>query len=439
MPEQDKNSAQEKFLDDSWYEKFKEIGAFQDFEFLTGEKNYREQQKDSFFSGEIENPSLDYPELNKVNFDQKEKDLLDLKSEILKNESNEVVKQLYRWKLNEKIAELRMLKATKENDDKRFSRYSQFIYGTPEKQIYEYTLSQAKKVIDKKLSDPDPFICEAAKRLNKKLFEALMENENKINPSDYNLPQIKLSQESIDYSAEEIKQAFEKTLNNLQVLGWEVIIDKEGRYTGINVSQEKKKINIPESARLKQSQLEAMIEHEIGTHVLRRERGERSKLKLLGLGLDRFLKGEEGIATYKEQGVRGTKEFTGFDGHFAISLATGLDGKKRNFREVFEILRDYYFINSRKNKNEALKYAKESAWIRCLRTFRGTSCKTPGTCLTRDIVYREGNIGVWNVVKNNPEEIRRFSVGKYDPANPRHIWILEQLGITDDDLQKLEE
>jgi hypothetical protein len=57
--------------------------------------------------------------------------------------------------------------------------------------------------------------------------------------------------------------------------------------------------------------------------------------------------------------------------------------------------------------------------------------------LTRDIVYREGNIGVWRVVKNNPEEERRFSVGKYDPANPRHIWILEQLGISDEDLDNL--
>lgn len=28
-------------------------------------------------------------------------------------------------------------------------------------------------------------------------------------------------------------------------------------------------------------------------------------------------------------------------------------------------------------------------------------------------------------------------VGKYDPTNPCHIWILDQLGITDGDLERL--
>ena len=185
--------------------------------------------------------------------------------------------------------------------------------------------------------------------------------------------------------------------------------------------------------------LKALIEHEIGTHVARREKGERTKLKLLGLGLDRYLKGEEGIATYQEQKIEGANDFSGFDGHFAISLASGIDGKKRNFREVFDILKNYYFIKSKKQTTEgAWESAENSAWSRCIRTFRGTSCQTPGACFTRDIAYREGNIGVWNVIKNNPEEIKRFSVGKYDPGNPRHIWILEQLNITDEDLNKLE-
>lgn len=156
------------------------------------------------------------------------------------------------------------------------------------------------------------------------------------------------------------------------------------------------------------------------------------------MGLDRSLRGEEGVATYREQRILGMEDFAGLDGHLAISLASGINGKKRNFREVFEILKAFYFISSKKEKSEALKSAVNSAWDQCVRTFRGTTCQTPGACLTRDIVYREGNIGIWNVAKNNPAEIKRFSIGKYDPANPRHIWILEQLGITDSDLDSLE-
>lgn len=425
-------------LDDKWYEKFKDIAAFQDYEYLTGSKEYRDEQKRKFLGGEIENPQLDYPELDRLNFTQKEADLLNLKKEILNNEENKLIKQIYRWKVNEKIAEIRMLKAAEAGDDRRFSRYSRFIYGKPEKEIYEYTLSQVKKWIDKKIFDSDLDISEAAKRLNAGLFEALMNNESELDFSGYEIPKLKSTKGDAEYSAEEIKQAFQEALEGYQLSGWSVIVDEEGKYTSINVGQEDKEVRIPQARKLKQTSLKALVKHEIGTHVRRREKGERTKLKLLGLGLDRTLKGEEGIATHEEQKVRGANEFAGFAGYFASALATGVDGKKRNFREVFEILKDFYFIKSSKSKKEAKENAEKFAWNRCIRTFRGTTCETKGSCFTKDIAYREGNIGIWNVLKNNSEEERRFFVGKYDPGNPRHIWILDQLEITDEDLEKLE-
>lgn len=422
-------------LDDQWYDRFKEAAAFQDYEYLAGNKEAGEKQKEKFLNGELENPTLDYPELDRFDFDNREQSLLQLKKELIKNESNEIVRQLYRWKINEKLAELRMLRSAANGNDRRVSRYSRFIYGQPEKEIYGRTLFQIKKIIDEKLINADPDINLAAKKLQDELIQSSLETE--INPIDFNLPQIKSFPNEKEYQSDEIKIAFEKALEDYRLSGWKVVLEKE-KTGSISVSQEKKEIIVPENKKLKKSSLQALIKHEIGTHVLRRETGERSKLKLLGLGLDRYLKGEEGIATYQEQKILGTENFAGLDGHLAIALAFGVDGKKRNFREVFEILKNFYFISSEKNKSEAMKSAQDSAWNRCVRTFRGTTCQTPGACLTRDIVYREGNIGIWNVVKNNPEEIKRFSIGKYDPANFRHIWILEQLGITDKDLQELE-
>jgi hypothetical protein len=102
------------------------------------------------------------------------------------------------------------------------------------------------------------------------------------------------------------------------------------------------------------------------------------------------------------------------------------------------ITRSKYFGGNRNDKIEAKAFAENSAWNRCVRTFRGTTCKTSGACLSKDMVYRKGNIGIWDVINNNPEEQRRFFVGKYDPSNKRHIWILDQLGITDDNLTDLE-
>jgi hypothetical protein len=74
-----------------------------------------------------------------------------------------------------------------------------------------------------------------------------------------------------------------------------------------------------------------------------------------------------------------------------------------------------------------------------VRTFRGSDCKTAGACFTKDIIYREGNMGVWDLVKTNPEEMKQFNIGKYDPTNKRHMWVLAKLGITDSDLASLKE
>jgi hypothetical protein len=430
------DTIKQKHLDDAWFEEYQKNALFGEISLLNGSAEYRKQQKEEFLSGKVENPTLDYPKLEVFDFNQKEQTLLDLKKKVLTEEKNPLIKQIYRWKLNEGIAQLRALRATRDEDDRKALRYSKFIFGSPEAEIYNHTIFQIKRTVDEKMFSPDPDISSAAMRLNKELFEVFINNENTIDPKEYNIPDLKSTKTEPEYKAEEIKATFEEYLRKNNLEDWIIVVDPET--TKILVSQEKKSVSIPVDRKLSQLELGALIEHELGTHALRREKGERSKLHLLGFGLDRYLKGEEGIATYKEQQIKGSKGFRGLDYHFAISLALGIDGKKRDFRKVFEILKDYHFINSKKEKVAALNFARDEAWSDCIRIFRGTTCKTPGACLTRDIVYREGNIGVWDVVKNNPEEVRRFSVGKYDPANPRHIWILEQLGITDEDLGNLE-
>lgn len=440
FPESQPDTKKTEALDDKWYERFKEIGSFQDFEYLSGNKKHREEQRKKFLSGEVENPTLDYPELKKLNIEEKEEKLLNLKKDIKENEPNQLIKQVYRWKLNEKIAEIRMLKSARSGDDGKFFRYSKFIYGFPEKSIYTYSLKMIKEGLQTQINSPYLDIVIAAKKLQAELFEkASAEQQIAEKPVSFPLSRLSFSPETSEKKAEDIKAAFEGALEVFQVRGFKVLVDKNGGFTAINVSQEKSMVNIPEDRKTKQSHLKALMAHEIGTHAQRREKGERSSLKLLGLGLDRYLKGEEGVARYAEQQIEGDEDYAGFDYHLAASLAIGLDGKKRNFRQVFEILKDLNFINSKtKDPKKAKENAEKNAWKICVRIFRGTTCKTPGACFTRDIVYREGNIGIWNLVKNNPEEIRRFSIGKYDPTNPRHIWILDQLGITEEDLTSLD-
>ncbi|MDD2766877.1 MAG: DUF1704 domain-containing protein [Candidatus Moranbacteria bacterium] len=450
-PAEVKPKPKEEALDTQWYSQFEKIGSFQAYEYFDGDKQTREREKQTFLAGEKENPELDYPLLNLENIASREGDLLRLKELILNEEENEVVKQVYWWKLNEKIAENRLLKAAATGDQRKFKRYSEFIYGKPSPEIFAYSLGRVRQIMKKAdeseneeirvlgsefaslFSIKDAFsVTIPSREVQAVARESTLESVG-------DLVNINVDSDQ-EFSAEEIKVLFEGALQELSSEGWIVVINPNK--SGISVNQEKKSVEIPENKKLSLRALKGLIAHEIGTHAARRIRGERTKLKMLGLGFDRYEAGEEGITGLREQVLEGeVKDFSGFDGHFAISLATGVDGHPRDFRQTFEILKKYYHLQNMLKgmpREESEKKAETSAWGRCVRTFRGTNSQTPGICFTKDIIYREGNIAIWESVAKNTPEMSRWDVGKYDPSNPRHIWILDQLNITDEQLQSLE-
>lgn len=421
---------------------------------MEGDASDREKQKQQFLSGENLNPTLDYPEIDKERLSADEAALLQLKRDVISGEPNEVIRQLYRWKINVKIAEVRMLRAAKDGDMIRFRGYSEFIYGKPSLEIFAYTIQNIRSSIKPHLSSEDPDIKKAAEELADLLPSDLPKVSIQELPSDNDIAtaraqtllelgdliNIEPPEEGKQYAAEEIRDIFQEALNALGAEGWSVVVDTGSR-TAVGIDQEHKVIKVPESRRLAFAKLQKLVAHEVGTHVTRRVNGERSRLQLLGLGFDRYEKGEEGVAATREQALDGkVEDFSGLLGHLAIGLAKGLDGQPRDFRGVYEIMEKYFYLEklvSGKNSADALAAAQRNAWKRCVRTFRGTNCATRGVCLEKDIIYREGNIGVWAVIRENPEELLRFRIGKYDPANPRHIWILNQLGISDNDLEEL--
>jgi len=391
-------------LDSDFFKDFETVGLVEAHAYLDGDKKIRAQQQTAFLSGEIENPDLDYPKIDLDKFTSREKKLRELKKKVRLSvdDSNEaafiesrearVVRQAYLWRINESIATIGMLRAAQEGDMRRFEKYNHFIYGEPSVEIFDYTLSGVRETAEQALESEDENIITAAKDLLSSLPEPSEEVEiSEPSQEDFKTAKkatkdefsdvIKSVPESKDFQAIDIKQVFVNALDDMSVDTFEVVIDKESSRSGLAVMQEDRQVVIPEGRQLSEDKMKSLLVHEIGTHVLRRELGQRSRLELLSLGLDRYEKGEEGVAKIREQTL--ADEF-------------------------------------------------------CVRTFRGSDCQTPGACYTKDIAYREGQIGVWQVVADSPEEVRRFSVGKYDPANDRHVWILDQLGITDDDLEELE-
>lgn len=442
-------------LDKVWYEKFVSIGSFEPAEYFSGRKNQRDIQKEKFLNDEIDHPQL------KINIPLQKIYILDtklreFKKEIIDSKENELVRSVYRWKINEKIAQLGMMKAAVYGDMRRFERYNSFIYGEPSEEIFSFTVNNIRKDALGEINSDNSELSEAARDL---LQFYPKKEESKISYPD---------EETISYASQTTREelgdivdiesfegrldasAIAKIFNQaIEKIGakdeWRVVVDSMGSKKAISVSQEKKQAIIPSSRQLEEKRLQGLIAHEIGTHMQRRINGERSKLMLLGLGLDRYISGEEGVSTMRQQVIEkgSIEEYAGLNYHLGISFARGLDGKKRNFHEVFDLLtKKNYLYNLRGGESidQARKSARETAYNSCVRIFRGTDCMTKGVCFSKDLAYREGNIGVFALIstEKGKEEMMRFNIGKYDPSNQRHCWILDQLGISDEDIKTLE-
>lgn len=425
-------------LDARWFSRFEAV-HFEDYEKLTGNKEAREKTKDDFLDGEIQNPSLDYPELDSFDIDEREHILLSLKEDILELEQNETVKKIYRTKINELLATVRMLRASKAGDDRKFSRYADFIYGKPETGDIGYVIEHVKVLISQNLDSENLEKQQAAQRLNE-IFSSLVFDagegvDKSVLPKGQDIPG-KLE------SIEEAVEVFEDALQEIGATDWKVVVDSEAGISNFSVSQEHKIVRVPSEEKLlarslSKKKVRGLIEHEIKTHVARRSNGERSQLQLLGLGLDRYLKAEEGIATYAEQQVTGAKEFAGVPRFLSIALAKGLSGEKLDFRRTHTVMTAYRLLASTK-KDVTLEQAKETAYDDCVRIFRGSTCHTPGAVYPKDMAYF-GNRAIWTLVSKDSDVVKKFSIGKYDPTNIEHIALLTQLGILDSDLEQLEQ
>lgn len=425
-------------LDARWFKRFEDT-IFDDYEKLSGKAEVREAEKKRFLDGAVENPTLDYPELETFDFNERESSLLSLKEDVLEQEQNEAIKKIYRTKINESLAGLRMLRAAKNGDDRKFSRYADFIYGKPDDGDINYVLLHVQTLIEKNAHSEDPEKVHAAQRLQT-LFRDLPTRvdtgvDKSVLPKGQDIPG---TLENI----EEAVTAFEEALQEIGADEWSVLVDSERGISSFSVSQEDKVVHVPSEEKLtkrniSKKKLQGLIEHEIKTHVARRHNGERSKLQLLGLGLDRQVKAEEGIATYAEQQVTGAKEFAGVARFLSIALAKGVAGEPLDFRHTHSIMADYRFLSSPK-KDVTLQHAQEVAYNDCVRIFRGTTCKTPGAIYPKDMAYF-GNRAIWTLVSKNSDAVEKFTIGKYDPTNSEHIALLTQLGILDEELDSLEQ
>ncbi len=160
------------------------------------------------------------------------------------------------------------------------------------------------------------------------------------------------------------------------------------------------KIRLPMEYRRRS--LQGMLYHEIGTHALRRVNYElqpwyRRKNQL---GFSEYLETEEGLATLHSRLPHKYKAAVSQALHY-VSISTALN---HSFSEVWHTIRPY---------SESF----DQCWVLTLRAKRGlTDTARPGA-FTKDILYLDGMIRVWNWLKQRDFDCTELYFGKMDVSD----------------------
>lgn len=363
------------------------------------------------------------------------------------------IKQLYRWKVNEYIANIKMMQASQAGDMKMFRRWNEFIYGKPDEHIYRSALDWVAHDAEKLLAieEQHPAIVGVAQNVLRLLegkrgyrellipdadtFEAVRA-DHMSERGYYGLllagvpvPEGKITREVGDPILEQVIHNIGSTKS---------IIDSPNATWGVTDAGVKR----PASHNMPHKRFIGLgLGHEVGSHELERTNGARGPVAIAGRGLDRYESGNEPRAVVREQVIYDTFDEFGklvrwrdiLRRDIAIGYAWGVgeDAPKKS-AEVYEFLNTIdrmYQVKLRPDDVEtAHANAKAKTDALLLRILKGTDGS--GGAYSKDKVYLEGHVAVWyTAATRGSQAISEGDLGKFDINNPRHISALQRLGL----------
>lgn len=406
------------YIDNYWYERCLGVRQLLYLSYLEQDSKQREKEKQSFLDGITPLPSFMYPAL--VDFD--ETSYIDsyraLQQEIKRKEENIYIQEAYTDVLEELIQQVFLLTAVKECNDQLFCDISIAQFGDAQLEHVALLLPSIDTLIAKGKESSDIQMHESAVYIENILAVFTRTTYNDIPILHQDTSPVKTSTEI----EEHIKAAFMA----YEIFDWNTYIDPTSSNRYVYINHTEKLVVIPKERTITEAHLKALVRHEVGVHIKRRTEAEKSKFRLLTRGLARYIKGEEGLSKYEElqvypQAFRPTLEI-----YLGIALIRGLDGKQRNFREMFNFFVHYFTLYS---QWEPQINIEDMAYNRTEKLFRGTSGQSTGVCFTKDLVYFDGYLAIKDILKHDKKEAERMYAGKYDPSNQSHRRILDGLHI----------
>ena len=301
------------------------------------------EQKALFLSNPEFNPRFFYRDLNF--------DFMGMKNELSKIPV--VDHELYPMYAR-KIEEIKMRIGLLENrGDALYTEFSEKVFGKVTRHIYQEALKFLK--------------------------------ENSSNPKD----------ESVILDTKQSVDILKKFMDRNRLSHWRIQY-LEDAVVDMQITK-KESVLVRKGATFQKNRLEALLAHEIGTHVFRFENGKRQPLEILQQGTAQYLTTEEGLAIWNQNQLGlslGEKYLTP-----ALQIVAIFMAKKMGFQDLFHYMQSTFDVS------------EELAWKLCLKTKRGFTDTSQKGAFTKDSIYFIGNREIEKFIKRGGE-IEELYIGK---------------------------
>jgi uncharacterized protein (TIGR02421 family) len=204
-----------------------------------------------------------------------------------------------------------------------------------------------------------------------------------------------LPDESKELSAEDTIVIMNKFLEKRKLGHWKIKFIEDS-VADIQITK-RNSILIKKGVKFRENRIQAIIVHEIGTHVFRLENGKRQKFRIFERGTANYLRTEEGMAIYNQNLLNlnlGQKFCMP-----ALHIVSIYMASKMSFCDLFHFLKNTFSIDD------------DSAWHLCVKAKRGYCDTAQKGAFTKDALYFLGNSDVEKYIKKGGE-IKDLYIGK---------------------------
>jgi len=200
-------------------------------------------------------------------------------------------------------------------------------------------------------------------------------------------------------------------INHYGFHNWDIVI--ESMVAKMAVNHLRRKIRINENVQFTENEINRLIIHEIGTHVLRGENGQKQYYLLFQYGFPDYLETEEGLAIYSEEknNLRRDSDIM----KYCIRLLACDLCHKMSFSDLFQYINQYFDIDTSFDVSVRIK--------------RGLIDTSEFGGYTKDQVYYNGYLKVRELSKDILKKlyIGKVGISDLDFLSSRNITIQEYL------------